>query len=77
MNTRRWIELVLVLLLGIAIGYSVAPSARYTFIVGRARESYDALYRCDTHTGKTWWSVPGVEWEEVGETNKVLPLPKK
>lgn len=53
MNARRWVELAIALLLGMVIGYWVAPSARYT-IGGRWDESACLLYRYDTHTGKTW-----------------------
>jgi hypothetical protein len=78
MNTRRWVELALVLFLGILIGYSVAPSPRYTITVGRASESYDVFYRCDAHTGKTWRTVGiKMEWKEVPEADKALPLRDK
>ncbi len=68
MNTRRWIEFATALLLGTLIGYLVAPSARYTFAVGRVIENEDVLYRCDTHTGKTWWfAVPKQASDPWGE----------
>ena len=91
MNKRRWVELAIALLLGVLIGYSVAPSQRYT--VGQWGES--DLYRYDTHTGKTWlyrlivippdpWVKPNLRtepdlrtWKQIPEPNQVLPLSKE
>ena len=89
MNARRWVVLALVLFLGMLIGYSVAPTARYT--VGRYGGDYD-LYRYDIRTGKTWRYfhpsnpnpfLPGSHdirtptWEEIPEPNQVVPLPQE
>jgi len=73
MNARRWVELALVLLLGMLIGYWVAPSARYTVV--HCRE-YPQFYRYDIYTGKTWLYQRG-GWMEVRETNQFLPLPEE
>ena len=56
MNPRRWLELAAALLLGVLIGvpigHSVAPSARYRI----GPYGQQGLYRYDIHTGKAWLS---------------------
>jgi hypothetical protein len=84
MDARRWIELAMVLILGMLIGYLAAHSTRTVpttqFVVSHRGENGRFLYRYDVHTGKTWLLTSDESnygWMEVPETNQSLSLPKK
>lgn len=80
MTTQRWFQLAAALMVGALIGFGVArstspdvPERRYE-VHGFSSGGHPYLYRCDTHTGKTWGVLARsgqlfrLPWKEILET---------